>query len=124
MKSDLNTNNITKWDEKSEIADPSLDAGFYSTFWGLQNFFQNPYLAFSTPEQWELFSTNMESILQALNASAGAQVASSNGDVNLLKIDETTFSLAKYLTSSKLIQLEVTPFTFYTYISSAQRSYF
>lgn len=102
FKGVFNTSNETKF-EKEASEGSSIDFNFYKTFWSLQENFRNPAVTTLPPAKWQKFSTNLMIVLDAFEAQP---LSDDGGNVNNLEQEEASFSI-KYLTSSKLMGLEL-----------------
>ncbi|KAG5868270.1 hypothetical protein JTB14_032985 [Gonioctena quinquepunctata] len=76
-----------------------IDFTFYCKFWQLQDFFRNPNQCYSKV-QWKLFSSHATSILNTFHGIKLDYVTSSDNSTNL-------GYFAKYLTSQKLLDLQL-----------------
>ena len=124
LKSEANTANVTVYEESIEqkLLDSvegmqrhcvcvlaihvvhnkgtTVDPALYKAFWSLQNYIHNPSLLFKG-EHWTAFAKAMESVLSAFSALPVAEGGKGT--------DELCFT-TKYLTSSRLLKLQVEPF--------------
>uniref|UniRef100_A0A2K2BRN0 THO complex subunit 1 n=1 Tax=Populus trichocarpa TaxID=3694 RepID=A0A2K2BRN0_POPTR len=101
IKGVFNTSNETKY-EKEPPAAISLDFNFYKTLWSLQEYFCDPSLTLS-PIKWQKFSS---SLMVVLNTFEAQPLSEEEGDANNLEEEAAAFNI-KYLTSSKLMGLEL-----------------
>lgn len=102
IKGVFNTSNETKY-EKEVPDDISVDFNFYKTFWSLQEHFCNPApLSVATPK-WQKFTS---SLMVVLNTFEAQPLSDEEGNANDLEEEAANFSI-KYLTSSKLMGLEL-----------------
>uniref|UniRef100_A0A6M2EHN9 Uncharacterized protein n=1 Tax=Populus davidiana TaxID=266767 RepID=A0A6M2EHN9_9ROSI len=101
IKGVFNTSNETKY-EKEPPAAISLDFNFYKTMWSLQEYFCDPSLTLS-PIKWQKFSSSLMVILNAFEAQP---LSEEEGSANNLEEEAASFNI-KYLTSSKLMGLEL-----------------
>ncbi|CAA6655780.1 unnamed protein product [Spirodela intermedia] len=97
IKGVFNTSNETKY-EKDAPDGISMDFNFYKTFWSLQSSFYN-----SCTTNWQKFSSRLMVVLDTFEAQP---LSEDDGNSNILEEEETAFSI-KYLTSSKLMGLEL-----------------
>ncbi|KAB1222259.1 THO complex subunit 1 [Morella rubra] len=102
IKGVFNTSNETKY-EKDPPDGISIDFNFYMTFWSLQEYFCNPASLSPAPAKWQKFSS---SLMTVLNTFESQPLSDEEGDANNLEEEATAFSI-KYLTSSKLMGLEL-----------------
>lgn len=102
IKGVFNTSNVTKY-EKDAPEGASIDFNFYKTLWSLQEHFSNPASTTVAPAKWQKFSTNLLVVLDAFEAQP---LTDDDGNANNLEQEEAAFSI-KYLTSSKLMGLEL-----------------
>ncbi|XP_062093131.1 THO complex subunit 1 isoform X2 [Humulus lupulus] len=102
IKGVFNTSNETKY-EKDPPDGISIDFNFYKTFWSLQEHFCNPASISLVPIKWQKFLSNL---LVVLNTFEAQPLSDEEGNANNLEEEAATFSI-KYLTSSKLMGLEL-----------------
>ncbi|XP_042499695.1 THO complex subunit 1 [Macadamia integrifolia] len=102
IKGVFNTSNETKY-EKDAPDGISVDFNFYKTFWSLQEHFCNPGPTTLAPTKWQKFASNLMVVLDTFEAQPLSDDA---GNTNNLEEEAATFSI-KYLTSSKLMGLEL-----------------
>ncbi|XP_075520316.1 THO complex subunit 1 isoform X2 [Primulina tabacum] len=102
IKGVFNTSNETKY-EKEAPDGSSIDFNFYKTFWSLQDFFSNPASLTPVITKWHKFASSLTVVLNTFEA----QPLNDEED-NSIDLDEgaSNFSI-KYLTSSKLMGLEL-----------------
>ncbi|KAL6847600.1 hypothetical protein ACP4OV_022626 [Aristida adscensionis] len=103
IKGVFNTSNVTKY-EKDATDGISVDFNFYKTLWSLQEHFSNPALTAANPAKWQKFSSNLEVVLSTFEAQP---LSDDDGRVNNLDQEEDAAFNIKYLTSSKLMGLEL-----------------
>ncbi|KAJ6704857.1 HPR1 [Salix purpurea] len=101
IKGVFNTSNETKY-EKEPPAAISLDFNFYKTMWSLQEYFCDPSITLS-PIKWQKFSSSLMVILNTFEAQP---LSEEEGSANNLEEEAASFNI-KYLTSSKLMGLEL-----------------
>ncbi|XP_044462105.1 THO complex subunit 1 [Mangifera indica] len=101
IKGVFNTSNETKYEKDPPEGIP-VDFNFYKTFWSLQEYFCNPALAVA-PTKWQKFTS---SLMVVLNTFEAQPLSDEEGDANNLEEEAATFNI-KYLTSSKLMGLEL-----------------
>ncbi|CAG9865113.1 unnamed protein product [Phyllotreta striolata] len=108
--SEFNLENITEYgmdqieDDSSEIKsgdskNSTVDFTFYCKFWQLQDFFRNPNQCYNKV-QWKLFSSHAMSVLNTFQGIKLDYVTSTENSSNL-------GYFAKYLTSQKLLDLQL-----------------
>ncbi|KAE8735747.1 THO complex subunit 1 [Hibiscus syriacus] len=102
IKGVFNTSNETKY-EKDPPEGISVDFNFYKTFWSLQEYFCNPASLSNAPIKWQKFTA---SLMVVLNTFEAQPLSEEEGTENNLEEEATTFNI-KYLTSSKLMGLEL-----------------
>ncbi|KAF2300846.1 hypothetical protein GH714_017779 [Hevea brasiliensis] len=102
IKGVFNTSNETKY-EKDPPAGISVDFNFYKTLWSLQEHFCNPASLTLAPTKWQKFTS---SLMVVLNTFEAQPLSEEEGDANNLEEEAATFNI-KYLTSSKLMGLEL-----------------
>lgn len=102
IKGVFNTSNDTKY-EKEAPDGISIDFNFYETFWSLQEYFSNPPSLTLVPSKWQKFTSSLAVILNTFEAQP---LRDEEATINNLEDEATTFSI-KYLTSSKLMGLEL-----------------
>ncbi|OVA19210.1 THO complex [Macleaya cordata] len=103
IKGVFNTSNETKY-EKDAPNGISIDFNFYKTFWSLQEHFCNPVSSTVAPIKWHKFSANLMVILDTFEAQP---LSDDDGNANNLEEEEAAAFSIKYLTSSKLMGLEL-----------------
>ncbi|XP_020094223.1 THO complex subunit 1 isoform X1 [Ananas comosus] len=103
IKGVFNTSNETKY-EKDAPDGVSVDFNFYKTFWSLQEHFSNPASTTLAPSKWQKFSSNLMIVLDTFEAQP---LSDDDGNVNNLEQEEEAAFSIKYLTSSKLMSLEL-----------------
>lgn len=102
IKGVFNTSNETKY-EKEPPDGFSIDFNFYKTFWSLQEYFCNPASLTLASTKWQKFTSSLAVVLNTFDAQP---LSDEEGDANMLEEESATFSI-KYLTSSKLMGLEL-----------------
>ncbi|KAK8977013.1 hypothetical protein V6N11_019685 [Hibiscus sabdariffa] len=102
IKGVFNTSNETKY-EKDPPEGISVDFNFYKTFWSLQEHFCNPASLSNAPIKWQRFTASLMVVLNTFDAQP---LSEEEGAENNLEEEATTFNI-KYLTSSKLMGLEL-----------------
>lgn len=102
IKGVFNTSNETKY-EKEPPDGFSIDFNFYKTFWSLQEYFCNPASLTLASTKWQKFTSSLTVVLNTFDAQP---LSDEEGDANMLEEESATFSI-KYLTSSKLMGLEL-----------------
>ncbi|KAK2634342.1 hypothetical protein Ddye_029134 [Dipteronia dyeriana] len=101
IKGVFNTSNETKYEKDPPDGIP-VDFNFYKTFWSLQEYFCNPVLTLA-PTKWQKFTSSLMVVLNTFDAQPLSEEV---GDANDLEEEAATFNI-KYLTSSKLMGLEL-----------------
>ncbi|CAA2970125.1 Hypothetical predicted protein [Olea europaea subsp. europaea] len=102
IKGVFNTSNETKY-EKETPDGIAIDFNFYKTFWSLQEYFSNPSSLVPLPTKWHKFTT---SLMVVLNTFEAQPLSDEDGNAINLEDEASNFSI-KYLTSSKLMGLEL-----------------
>ncbi|KAJ4821803.1 suppressor of the transcriptional defect of hpr1 by overexpression [Turnera subulata] len=102
IKGVFNTSNETKY-EKDPPAGIAIDFNFYKTLWSLQECFCNPASLAIAPAKWQKFTSSLMVVLSTFEAQP---LSEEEGDANNLEDEATAFNI-KYLTSSKLMGLEL-----------------
>lgn len=101
IKGVFNTSNETKY-EKDPPDGIAIDFNFYKTFWSLQEYFCNPPVTVA-PSKWHKFASSLTVVLNTFEAQP---LSDEEGNASNLGEEATAFSI-KYLTSSKLMGLEL-----------------
>jgi hypothetical protein len=96
---DINKSHTTTIDEEEDDEKTVLiDMDVYRRFWSLQKFFQNPP---TVEKSWEEFVSIVEETLKTFDTEEDL------GDETELSEDDGTSFVPKYLTSRKLLHLQV-----------------
>uniref|UniRef100_A0A0E0CTX8 Uncharacterized protein n=2 Tax=Oryza TaxID=4527 RepID=A0A0E0CTX8_9ORYZ len=103
IKGVFNTSNETKYD-KDATDGISVDFNFYNTLWSLQEHFSNPALTAANLTRWQKFVSNLTVVLSTFEAQP---LSDDDGKLNNLDQEEDAAFNIKYLTSSKLMGLEL-----------------
>uniref|UniRef100_A0A0E0K7Q4 THO complex subunit 1 n=1 Tax=Oryza punctata TaxID=4537 RepID=A0A0E0K7Q4_ORYPU len=103
IKGVFNTSNETKY-EKAATDGISVDFNFYNTLWSLQEHFSNPALSAANLTRWQKFASNLTVVLSTFEAQP---LSDDDGKLNNLDQEEDAAFNIKYLTSSKLMGLEL-----------------
>lgn len=103
IKGVFNKSNVTKY-ERDAPDGISIDFNFYKTFWSLQEHFCDPAATTVGSTKWQKFSSNLMVVLDTFDAQPLSEDA---GNVNNLEEEEAAAFSIKYLTSSKLMGLEL-----------------
>ncbi|KAL5217538.1 hypothetical protein ABZP36_018222 [Zizania latifolia] len=103
IKGVFNTSNETKY-EKDAADGISVDLNFYKTLWSLQEHFSNPALTAANLTKWQKFASNLMVVLSTFEAQP---LSDDDGKLNNLDQEEDAAFSIKYLTSSKLMGLEL-----------------
>ncbi|CAF1881871.1 unnamed protein product [Brassica napus] len=90
----------------------SVDFNFYKTFWSLQEYFCNPASLTTASTKWQKFSSSLAVVLNTFDAQP---LSEEEGEANSLEEEAATFNI-KYLTSSKLMGLELKDSSFRRHI--------
>lgn len=102
IKGVFNTSNETKYE--TEAPDGiSIDLNFYKTLWSLQEYFSNPASLSVTPSKWHKFNSSLTTVLSTFEAQP---LSDDEGNAINLEDEAANFSI-KYLTSPKLMGLEL-----------------
>ncbi|WCJ39199.1 THO complex subunit 1 [Euphorbia peplus] len=102
IKGVFNTSNDTKY-EKDPPAGIAVDFNFYKTLWSLQEHFCNPASLTPALTKWQKFTSSLMVVLSTFEAQPLSEEV---GDANNLEEEAANFNI-KYLTSSKLMGLEL-----------------
>jgi THO complex subunit 1 len=127
-KGDINAANITLFDDEQAFNDATttptanastasdvvaeshdlrpIDYQFYKTFWSLQSQLRDPISVLASAEAWRSFETALDSVLAALSTQ---RVTVAGGDAAR---DDDADSFVKYLTSSSLLDLQLSDASF------------
>ncbi|KAL3868154.1 hypothetical protein ACJMK2_040988 [Sinanodonta woodiana] len=92
-----------------------IDYNLYRRFWSLQDFFRKPTQCFDKT-QWKMFALNADPVLNAFASSKLDDVKSSRKKLNVPRPGQTDTFFAKYLTSEKLLDLQLNDSYFRRYI--------
>uniref|UniRef100_A0A0C9QU23 TSA: Wollemia nobilis Ref_Wollemi_Transcript_9715_2293 transcribed RNA sequence n=1 Tax=Wollemia nobilis TaxID=56998 RepID=A0A0C9QU23_9CONI len=104
IKGIFNTSNETKYEKEHPPDGISIDFNFYKTFWSLQEYFCNPAPMLHALSKWQSFAASLSTVLDTFEAQPLGD-DDANAD-DLEERDTEAFSI-KYLTSSKLMSLEL-----------------
>ncbi|XP_030471176.2 THO complex subunit 1 [Syzygium oleosum] len=102
IKGVFNTSNETSY-EKDPPAGISVDFNFYKTFWSLQECFCNPPSLINAPTRWQKFTSSLMVVFSTFEAQP---LSDEEGDAIKMEEEAANFGI-KYLTSSKLMGLEL-----------------
>lgn len=102
IKGVFNTSNETKY-EKEAPGGTSIDFNFYKTFWSLQEYFSNPASMSVASSKWQKFASSLMVVLSTLEAQP---LSEDEGNAINLDDEAAIFNI-KYLTSTKLMGLEL-----------------
>ncbi|KAM7472642.1 hypothetical protein LguiA_010825 [Lonicera macranthoides] len=102
IKGVFNTSNETKYESEAPNG-ISIDFNFYKTFWNLQEHFSSPASLTLATTKWHKFTS---SLMVVLNTFEAQPLSDEEGNADNLEDEAATFSI-KYLTSSKLMGLEL-----------------
>uniref|UniRef100_M4EIJ8 THO complex subunit 1 n=1 Tax=Brassica campestris TaxID=3711 RepID=M4EIJ8_BRACM len=112
IKGVFNTSNETKYEKDPPKGRISVDFNFYKTFWSLQEYFCNPASLTTASTKWQKFSSSLAVVLNTFDAQP---LSEEEGEANSLEEEAATFNI-KYLTSSKLMGLELKDSSFRRHI--------
>ncbi|KAH6557817.1 hypothetical protein KP509_1Z091900 [Ceratopteris richardii] len=113
IKGIFNTSNETKYEKEPPGDGLALDFNFYKTFWSLQEYFCNPTVLLQYGTKWQTFSSSLGVVLSTFEAQPLGGDDESSGHLD--ESDNTAFKI-KYLTSSKLMNLELKDSSFRRHI--------
>ncbi|KAI5077852.1 hypothetical protein GOP47_0007676 [Adiantum capillus-veneris] len=113
IKGIFNTYNETTYEKEPPGDGLSLDFNFYKTFWSLQEYFCNPMVLLQYGTKWQTFSSSLGVVLSTFEAQPLGGDNESLGHLD--ESDNTAFQI-KYLTSSKLMSLELKDSSFRRHI--------
>lgn len=102
IKGVFNTSNETKY-EKEAPDGISIDFNFYKMFWSLQEYFYSPPSLTLNPTKWHRFASSLAIVLNTFEAQP---LSDEEGNANNFEEEGASFNI-KYLTSSKLMGLEL-----------------
>ncbi|KAI3419303.1 uncharacterized protein J3R85_013304 [Psidium guajava] len=102
IKGVFNTSNETSY-ERDPPAGIAVDFNFYKTFWSLQECFCNPPSLTNAPTKWQKFTSSLMVVLSTFEAQP---LSDEEGDAINMEEEAANFGI-KYLTSSKLMGLEL-----------------
>lgn len=94
---------------KEAVSGGPVDFNLYQKLWSLQDFFRQPTHCFSR-DQWKVFVANVQEVLQAFASYKLEEVASKKKEKKVIDYKRgqpTTHYFAKYLTSEKLMSLQL-----------------
>ncbi|XP_021747503.1 THO complex subunit 1-like isoform X2 [Chenopodium quinoa] len=111
IKGVFNTSNETKY-EKEAPNGISIDFNFYKTFWSLQEYFCNPPSLTVNPTKWHRFTSSLSVVLNTFEAQP---LSDEEGNANNLEEEGAAVNI-KYLTSSKLMGLELKDPSFWRHV--------
>ncbi|XP_070556038.1 THO complex subunit 1-like [Ptychodera flava] len=104
--------------EEGEMGDSMsgtpIDYNLYRKFWSLQDFFRYPVQCYNK-ENWKKFSQNSDEVLNAFSSLKLDDVSASKKKLEQIKKGEHTY-FAKYLTSEKLFDLQLSDSNFRRYV--------
>lgn len=87
-----------------------IDYQFYKTFWSLQSQLRDPMSVLASTDAWRSFETALDSVLAAL--STQRVTVAGGGDDAAATRDDDADSFVKYLTSSSLLDLQLSDASF------------
>ncbi|XP_077991369.1 THO complex subunit 1-like [Glandiceps talaboti] len=104
--------------EEGEMGDSMsgtpIDYNLYRKFWSLQEYFRYPVQCYSK-EPWKLFHKNADEVLSAFSSLKLDDVSASKKKLEQIKQGGHTY-FAKYLTSEKLFDLQLSDSNFRRYV--------
>ncbi|ERN09505.1 hypothetical protein AMTRI_Chr09g32690 [Amborella trichopoda] len=103
VKGVFNTSNQTKYEQEPPEG-ISVDFNFYKTFWSLQEHFCNPTSMTLASAKWQNFTSSLMVVMDTFEAQP---LHEDDGSANILDEEEAVAFSIKYLTSSKLMGLEL-----------------
>ncbi|KAL8162680.1 hypothetical protein V2J09_014169, partial [Rumex salicifolius] len=101
VKGVFNTSNETIFEKHSADGIP-IDINFYKTFWSLQEYFCNPP-SVAASSKWHKFTSSFTVVLNTFEAQP---LTDEEGNASHIEEEASSFNI-KYLTSSKLMGLEL-----------------
>lgn len=104
IKGVFNLSNETKYEKEPPGDGLSLDFNFYKIFWSLQEYFCNPAVLLQHGAKWQTFSSSLGIVLSTFEAQPLGDDDDSSSHLD--ELDNAAFNI-KYLTSSKLMSLEL-----------------
>lgn len=102
IKGVFNSSSETKYETEAPEG-VSIDFNFYRTFWSLQEHFSNP-ISPNFPAKWQKFASDLQSVLDTFESQP---LNEEDGNANSIMEEESASFSIKYLTSSKLMGLEL-----------------
>ncbi|KAI4382941.1 hypothetical protein MLD38_008833 [Melastoma candidum] len=111
IKGVFNTSNETTYEEDPP-AGLSIDFNFYKTFWSLQEYFVNPASLSNAPVKWQKLTSSLTVVLSTFEAQP---LSDEEGESINMEEEAANFGI-KYLTSSKLMGLELKDSSFRRHI--------
>ncbi|GAB1599923.1 THO complex subunit 1-like [Argonauta hians] len=100
--------------EKDNCTQP-IDFNLYRKFWALQDFFRKPLLCYEKIA-WLTFTSNANEVLQSFSSYKLDDMKSSRRKLNYTYLKESQTYFAKYLTSEKLLDLQLSDSNFRRYV--------
>ncbi|XP_014782757.1 THO complex subunit 1 [Octopus bimaculoides] len=92
-----------------------IDFNLYRKFWALQDFFRKPLLCYEKVA-WLTFTSNANEVLTAFSSYKLDDMKSPRKKLNRSYLKETQTYFAKYLTSEKLLDLQLSDSNFRRYV--------
>jgi THO complex subunit 1 len=90
-----------------------IDYQFYKTFWSLQSQLRDPTSVLASADAWRSFETALDSVLAALSTQRVTVAAGGGGGgEDAAAHDDDADSFVKYLTSSSLLDLQLSDASF------------
>ncbi|KAL4236751.1 THO complex subunit 1 [Mactra antiquata] len=124
IKPEPNTEENGKTDDKMETGDGEIednktdtpiDYNLYRKFWSLQDFFRKPGQCYEK-KFWVNFVANSDAVLEAFNSSKLDDLKASKKKIDQRRQQEPDAFFAKYLTSEKLLNLQLNDSNFRRYV--------
>ncbi|XP_033738778.1 LOW QUALITY PROTEIN: THO complex subunit 1-like [Pecten maximus] len=92
-----------------------VDYNLYRRFWALQDFFRKPTQCYEKVP-WKMFQMNSDEVLNAFNSAKLDDMKSSRKKLAMPRPADTPAFFAKYLTSEKLMDLQLNDSNFRRYV--------
>ncbi|CAH1254506.1 THOC1 [Branchiostoma lanceolatum] len=106
--------------EEGEMSDSHssftpIDYNLYRKFWSIQDFFRNPNQCYKK-DLWKSFASNSDEVLKCFESHKLDDVQASKKKKEMLAGDGGNVYFAKYLTSEKLLDLQLADSNFRRYV--------
>lgn len=115
LKKEENEDKMEVEDGEMEDGSSPVDYNLYRRFWSLQDYFRKPAQCYEKIP-WKQFVANSEAVLKAFSSSKLDDNKSSRRKLDTKRQTETKTFFAKYLTSEKLLDLQLNDSNFRRYV--------